>query len=255
MLFYLSITNPLKFRMGFKRWKSIQPKILPLWARVINTCVSVLNLQFFMESLSGMQIGWARNGAAAPSLCGVGCGLVGPMGCSIGGTWVCCIQGQEQLHCLFWHRARPKKCSEPKLALCRPILGAFGGMFALPEVLTHMISRDASGSTKDPEGLLTWAGFHFFELPAESFRYLGPASCQWRSWLIHLRADPTWTWAWVWFDTNARSPGGCAGEERDVWSQPGSSRAKMEEKLASLSLPDPCVWSCVPQSSPPQHLF
>lgn len=90
---------------------------------------------------------------------------------------------------------------------------------------------------KGPEELLTWAGFHFVGLqtgPAESFRYLGPASC--------LMAGPTWTWAWAWFDTDSRSPGGCAGEERVMWSQPGSSRAKREQKLASLSLPDLCVY-------------
>lgn len=59
---------------------------------------------------------------------------------------------QEQFPCLSWHRARPLKHAEPRLALHRVILGVFGGMFALPEVLTHMICREASGSAKDQRG-------------------------------------------------------------------------------------------------------
>lgn len=139
-----------------------------------------------MESLSGLQIGCSRNVAAPElNLCGAAYGLAGLMSCSAMGTWICCIQGQvqKQFNCLSWHRARPNKHFEPKLALHRSILGVFGGIFALLEVLTHVMCREASGSPKWPEGLLIWAEFHFVELcmsPAESFSYQSPASCQMR---------------------------------------------------------------------------
>lgn len=50
-----------------------------------------------MESLSGLQIGCARN-VAAPELnvSGAGCGLAGLRSRSGVGTWMCRIQGQVQ---------------------------------------------------------------------------------------------------------------------------------------------------------------
>lgn len=199
-----------------------------------------------MEGSSGLQIGWAGNVAGATlSLCGADCGLVGLMGCSAGGTWVCCIQGAGAVSLPFLAQSPTSETCWTQAGSAQSRLGSlWWHVCSTRSAYTHDMQR-SKWLRKGPEGLLTWAGFHFVELqtdPAESFKCLGPASCQRRGWPIHLRAGPAWTRAWVWFDTNARSPGGCAGEERGVWNQPGSSRAKMEQKLASLSLPDPRVY-------------
>lgn len=161
------------------------------------------------------------------------------------GTWVCCVQSQVQgqFHCLSWHRAWPQKCSEPQLALCRPILGVFGGMFALPEVLTHMISREASGSTKDQKDY--WLG------PGSTLLGSRQASQNPSDiWALHpARGEIDWSTSWLVppehgprLDLILIPEALEAVLERDVWSQPGSSRAKREQKLASLSLPDLYVY-------------
>lgn len=192
-----------------------------------------------MESLSGLQIGCVRNVAAPErNLCGADYGLAGLESCGAVGMWLCCIQGQaqKQLNCLSWHRAWPNKHFAPKLALHRPVLGAFGGMFALPEVLIHVMCREASGFTKGERDY--WFGLSSALL--SSRQALQNPSGIWaphpvRGGIGHLRAGAIWTLAWVWCGTNARRPG-YAGEKRRVWSQPGSSRAKMEKKPPSLSL-------------------
>lgn len=184
-----------------------------------------------MESLSDLQIGCARNVAAPEvNLCEADYGLAELMGCSAVGTWVCCIQGQvqEQFNCLSWHRARPNKHVEPKLALHRPILGVFGGTFALPEVLTRVISREVSGSTEDQRDY--WFGLSCALL--SSRQALQNPSGIWALYPVRegdLRAGATWTLAWVLCGPKASSPGDCAGENRDAWSQHGSSMAKMEK--------------------------
>lgn len=53
-----------------------------------------------------------------------------------------------QFNCLPWHGAPPNKHFEPELALRGAIVGVFGGTFALPDMLTHVMCREASGSTK-----------------------------------------------------------------------------------------------------------
>jgi len=109
-----------------------------------------------MENFSGLQIGCARN-AEAPErdLCGAAYGLAGPVGCRAVGTRLCCMQGQAQMHynCLSWHGARPNKLFEPKLALHRPILGVFGVMFSLPEVLTHVMCREKQVALQRVRGI------------------------------------------------------------------------------------------------------
>lgn len=191
---------------------------------------------------------------------GADCGLAGLMGCSVGGTWVCCVQGQvqEQFLCLSWHRAWCKKCSEPELALRRPISGGFGGMFALPEVLTHTICRGASGSTEDQRHY--WLGLGSTLLSSRQ-ALQNPSAI----WALHpVRGGVHWS------ISGLVPPGHGLGfglmlmpealeavlESRDVWgASPGPAGLGWNRSWqASDCLICVCVWSYAPQSAP-QHLF
>lgn len=141
-----------------------------------------------MESLSGLQIGCARNVAAPElNLCGADYGLAGLVSCSAVGTWIYAVSRarcRSSLTAFLGTEPDLINTLNPSWLCTDPSWESLVARLLYQKGL-HMGCAEKQVAPQRDREIDVWAEFHFVELwtsPAESFRYLSPAFCQRTGW-------------------------------------------------------------------------